>query len=497
MRFALASMACVVGALASLYHWNSSRHEQAAHAAIGEPAPAMRHARSLPQSTEPLRPRLAAARAAQVSAAADTAFSPLAVLSLGSPVDAVVIGDVTGDGRDDVVASTHHVPASEGNPETNYKVSVFVQRADGTLAPALRASFPGYYMHGEDKGFALVDLNEDGIREILLGYGEGLYLFEGAASGTLAGRGVPGITGTVKALSSMDVNRDTHADVVTFDGFRLKVYLGNGRGLLQLSSDVSTYPVAVNNLHAHISPGDLNGDGLLDLATFNGFNEGAVFLQTQSASFVYSNLLLNPYPENYFSAMAVADFDSDGDDDLMFATHVTDRNYPLAKHYVYRQDGGKLTAPVRWNSYNIATAMLGADMDRDGRNDLITVRTPANEVASIGYSRQTAPGVFGPETRFPLTQPIYITSSRGLAVGDFTGDGCKDIAAASGYNLVLLKAGCPRLRVMAGPLPPRLGKSPVAAPSGASVATKVPMHDAGPIRAADPILKNRVRQTVR
>lgn len=507
MRLALASIVCAFGALAGLYHWASSPQDPIRRLTIGEQLPEGRQLPSRALLTEPLRQRLVAARAAQASAAPASApaFSQLAVLSLGSPVDAVVIGDVTGDGRDDVIASTHHLPPGEGNPETNYKVSVFVQQADGRLAPPLRASFPGFIMHANDKGFALVDLNEDGFREILLGYGEGIYIFEGAASGQLVGRGVPGITGTVKALVPLDVNRDSHADLVTFDGFRIKVYLGDGRGLLQLSSTVSTYPVAIDGINANLVSGDLNSDGRMDLAAFNGFNEAAVLLQTETGTFERRVYVLNPYPENYFSAMAVADFDGDGDHDLMFATHVTDRYHPSAKHYLYKQSGGQLVAPVRWDAYNIASAMLGADMDRDGREDLITVRTPttvdSSEAASVGYSRQASDGSFELETRFPLTQPIYMTNARGLAVGDFTGDGCKDIAATSVNNLVLLQAAqCPRVRVMSSPLPPRLGQSPATASNAAiSAEAAAPIDGRVSIRPASQISKPRLgmRQAVR
>src|SRR3546814_4018485 len=109
-----------------------------------------------------------------------------------------------------------------------------------------------------------------------------------------------------------------------------------------------------------------------------------------------------------------------------FATHATDRNYPLAQHRRIRQSGGQLelATPVRWDAYNIASAMIGADMDRDGRIDLLTVRTPTGVTASVGYSRQKPDGTFEAEVRFPLTQQIYSASPRGLAAGDFTGDGC-------------------------------------------------------------------------
>src|SRR3546814_17635069 len=86
--------------------------------------------------------------------------------------------------------------------------------------------------------------------------------------------------------------------------------------------------------------------------------------------------------------------------------------------------------------------MIGADMDRDGRIDLLTVRTPTGVTASVGYSRQKPDGTFEAEVRFPLTQQIYSASPRGLAAGASTGDGCRPIAAASGTYVVLSQAEC-------------------------------------------------------
>src|SRR3546814_6414434 len=104
--------------------------------------------------------------------------------------------------------------------------------------------------------------------------------------------------------------------------------------------------------------------------------------------------------------------------------------------------------------------MIGSDLDRDGRSDLLTVRTPTGVTASVGYSRQKPDGTFEAEVRFPLTQQIYSASPRGLAAGDFTGDGCSDIAAASGTYVVLLQAECAPRRIMSRPLPPQRVESP-------------------------------------
>ena len=147
---------------------------------------------------------------------------------------------------------------------------------------------------------------------------------------------------------------------------------------------------------------------------------------------------------------------------------------------------------------------LTHERHRDGREDLLTVRTANDVLASVGYSRQMPDGSYDTEVRFPLTATMYTTNPRGIAAGDFTGDGCSDIAAVSGASLVLLQAACVPLRVMSGPLPPRLVQSPtVASSSPVSAQTIAPIDDMARVRparrSAKPIDEPRrsVRRAVR
>lgn len=457
-----------LSSLAGVY-WVSSQSEaqrpspQRERPRTAPPAP-----RVQPPLARPPRAPSTASLPAQAAADPAAALQRLAVLSLGSPVDAVSIGDVTGDGRNDVVVSTHQNPAGSGYPhDGDFKVSVFVQQADGTLAAPLQAPFPGFLMHLENKSLALVDLNKDGLRDIVLAYGGGLYVFEGAAAGQLSGRAVPGFSSEVSALVTMDVNRDGNADIAAFDGFRVRMFLGDGQGGLNLGYTFSTTPVGVTNLNSHMAAGDLNGDGLVDLAFYDGNNQGAVYLQTAAGLFEHWPYLFNPYPAVYFTAMAVADFDADGDQDFLLATRQSDRTRPISKLDLYPQSGGQLLTPVRWGQYHVAASMIGADIDGDGRQDLVAVRSVPNENAVIGYSRQKPEGGFDTEVWFPLTRFMYSTSPRGLAAGDVTGDGCTDIAVGSGSDLVVFKAQCEPPMTTGGRLPPELLVAPGGASAGA------------------------------
>src|SRR3546814_6708490 len=126
VRLTGAVLACGLGAFVGAYQWISGRGD-------AQP-PSTRHEQvagvtTVPQPASPARPsrtRPAAPLSARFTAGSEpaTGFRRLAALSLGRPVDAVAIGDVTGDGRDDVVASTHQLGSGGSNPD-DFKLSVF------------------------------------------------------------------------------------------------------------------------------------------------------------------------------------------------------------------------------------------------------------------------------------------------------------------------------------------------------------------------------------
>lgn len=452
MRWVAWVLACAVGTVAVLQK-APSRPDGA-----GSEPPISRAAQPRPSAMpRPPRTQIAASQPAQALADPTAPLRQRAVLSLGSPVDAVAIGDVSGDGLNDIVASTHQNEAGSGaSTAGDFKVSVFVQLPDGTLAAPLQASFPGFLMHSPNKSLALVDLNEDGLRDIVLAYGEGLYVYEGAATGQLIGRPVPNLSGGCHTLATLDVNGDGHADIAAFDGFRVRMLLGDGQGALTHSYTFSTSPVGLHNLNSHMAPGDLNGDGRTDLAFYDGTNQGAIYVQTAGGAFERWPYSFSPYPAVYFTAMAVADFDADGDQDFMLATRQTERTRPLARHDLYRQSGGQLLPRLNWGLYEVASAMIGADIDGDGRQDLIAVRSPSDVNAWVGYSRQKPEGGFDAEIQIPLSRMIYSTSPRNLAAGDFTGDGCTDIAVGNGREVTLLQAQCELPMTTGGRLPAEL-----------------------------------------
>lgn len=150
---------------------------------------------------------------------------------------------------------------------------------------------------------------------------------------------------------------------------------------------------------------DLNGDGRLDVAATNG-TEVVVFFQANNGSFTPKTIETG-HPRMWTSSVSAADFDDDGDADLL----VTHHPGPVE---VYRNEqgafalAGTLAQPGEWHSVTVG------DFDDDGKLDVALLpypleKTPTNMLeATNGWSLELwrGDGKLGftrwhEETRFP------------------------------------------------------------------------------------------------
>ena len=172
-----------------------------------------------------------------------------------------VIGDVTGDGRLDIVSTNNFRPGS---------VEVFAQKADGTYAPGMQTA-----TGGAPGDLALGDYNNDGRLDVAVTHvvGDGIsiqqvrILLQGQ-DGKLTAAGditvdQPG------AIRAGDVNGDGRTDLAAvYGGWRAGVMLQQADGRL---GPEQYYPLAAGNsvLHSGMVLADITGDGRLDVAAAN------------------------------------------------------------------------------------------------------------------------------------------------------------------------------------------------------------------------------------
>ncbi len=371
---------------------------------------------------------LAAALALSVPAA-DAAYrlAPAEIYPIGSWADAAAVGDVNGDGRDDVVVSTTFY----FDEENDYHVLVYLQQADGTLAEPLR--FP--YGFANENGLAIGNLDRDDAQEIVLGDGGGIMIIDWDL---VRMRQVVRSTshthdGGRRAVDVvlLDADRDGALDVVAHGWSEgAVIYMGDGTGGVRESVHLPTPASGYNDLAA----GDFNGDGHQDFVVQSGQGEtnAYVYFNDGTPSFA-GPLVIDPTDGVWGGdAAGVGDFNNDGRDDLAIASDQT-----VVKLYL-QDPTGALVYDHSFETAEFPNAIRGHDLDLDGREDLLILHGGG----AISFFLQSADGLVpGPVLSGPYATHL---NTQGMGIGNLDGDGCPDVAVANyNYGLVIHRGqGC-------------------------------------------------------
>lgn len=246
--------------------------------------------------------------------------------------NSIAVGDVTGDGKLDIVVTGYSYPAYGPSPGS---VSVLVGNGDGTFQPPVTFNLP--YVSPDTQvplSVALGDMNHDGRLDAIVttrSYDPGSSTPSGSDVDVLLGHG----DGTLSLASSTpiaqsswdwvtlaDFNDDGNLDVAASTSSGVAVLLGNGDGTLSPPMDLATggYP--------SIAAGDVNGDGKVDLvAASAGGTSVSVLLGNGDGTFQSPENIELPswYPPGYSGtdalaqhpdAVVVGDLNGDGKMDL-------------------------------------------------------------------------------------------------------------------------------------------------------------------------------------
>jgi hypothetical protein len=277
----------------------------------------------------------------------------------------------------------------------------------------------------ETSDVLLVDLDGDGAVDVvtanrltsttsvMLGTGSGTFA---AAANTSVGLAL-GPTD----LAVGDLDRDGRLDVVTANslGASLSLLLGSPLGLT-LSGTVA---LEVGAEATGVALADFDHDGDLDVVAVNagGTVAPAVALNLGNGTFAAASPIALPVGFQA-TAVAVGDFDHDADLDLAIAGEATGEVAVLLGNGA----GGFGAA----TTFDVAagadlSAVVTADMNRDGHLDLVVADESSGEVAVL---LGTGLGTFGAAASFAAAGVTDV------AVADFNRDGRLDVAAALGAS---------------------------------------------------------------
>ncbi len=229
-------------------------------------------------------------------------------------------------------------------------------------------------------------------------------------------------------LAVIDVENDGDPDAIVFDGAVNSVWINDGIGRF------TDQPTRLAGLAtAALAPGDVDGDGDLDLvtATFSQARAG-VFVNDGRGFFAIQGGRL---PATAFGVPTLGDADADGDLDVVFAGYVS----PSLQIVFFHNDGRGFFTDVtatHMTPRSGAANVVFADFDGDRDADLVVPGTPSRFYAGSPDGRLTSDDA--PE--------ISAGIGRGLGVGvgpigDIDGDHDADMVTGTGLDSVCFNGG--------------------------------------------------------
>ncbi|MEC9374289.1 MAG: VCBS repeat-containing protein [Planctomycetota bacterium] len=386
-----------------------------------------------PRIRIPAAPRAvpaALATALAATAAASTIAWKPTLAPLAQPyARAVALADLDRDGDLDIFAASLGAPAA-----------VYLNSLNSTFSPAWTDDVPT-----SANAVALADFDTDGDIDAVLA-------LDDAPPRVLLNNGDGSFTDHPQphdfpiralALDVADVDADGDLDIV---------FACEGPNILWLNDGAAIFKPRIlpggDDLTTGLDIGDLDADGRLDLFLANPAAPHVILLGVSDPNDPFIDLAIR-LPSHTEDAVALADFDHDGDLDALTSAR-------LSRGALWQNDSAanftRLPDRGAHNLLNIAAPLITADLDHDGDVDLVapaasevllndghaafTVRIPIKDAASAALGDLNTDGdldlllaspVAGPEAAlfFLLAQPCNCPA-------DLDGDGAvtaEDLAA--------------------------------------------------------------------
>ncbi len=307
------------------------------------------------------------------------------------------LADATGDKKPDLL-----IPVSTG-------IDIFPGVGNGAFStvpiqiPSAQPPTDSATGDFDHNGFPDVVVKYPGAVAVSLGFGHGTFGSPQVYSGAFA----------ASPVGVVDTNFDGNLDIVTGD---VAVLRGFGDGTFDVPS---SYPACGSDL----AFGQLHKAGVFDILV-GGCNQTTVLINKGAGHFLYayqSPVFTAGAQPSAFDTFTRGDFNADGHPDLAFATQGTiqvvfgtgTRPSPLV--------GG----PVTVTGFSKISSMTAADVNHDGRLDLIY----AAQDASIHVLLGNGDGTFTAS----VWSAVPPKAAFQMLTGDFNGDGFLDLITDSGY----------------------------------------------------------------
>lgn len=232
------------------------------------------------------------------------------------------------------------------------------------------------------------------------------------------------VGGYPNQIAAGDVDGDGAVDVIVSRSSAQDVVILRNTGSLSTIASSATLSLA-GDAPVYVAPGDLDGDGMLDIAVVTqSASRLALFRNTGSSgniSFAPKVTLNTGTNVNY--AVAIADIDGDGKQDLLATSSNGGTSYITI--FLNKSTPGNFSfvAQPQLSTFNMATDLKIGDIDGDGVQDIVVISEDNGVNAFSVFRNASTPGIIS----FIRSNVNTVKSTVKLALGDVNGDGKPEV----------------------------------------------------------------------